>query len=115
MKQAIEPQWEAKPDYDIFSALADKLGIKQAYTEGRSQMDWIRKFYNDARQMGATLGQKMPDFDTFWKKGYLLFRCLKKTGIMFPLRTSVLIRKRTRSQLNPGRFSSSPRDCRLSL
>lgn len=73
MKQAIEPQWEAKPDYDIFSALADKLGIKQAYTEGRSQMDWIRKFYNDARQMGATLGQKMPDFDTFWKKGYLLF------------------------------------------
>ena len=36
-------------------------------------MDWIRKFYNDARQMGATLGQKMPDFDTFWKKGYLLF------------------------------------------
>lgn len=62
-----------KPDYDIFSALADKLGIKQAYTEGRSQMDWIRKFYNDARQMGATLGQKMPDFDTFWKKGYLLF------------------------------------------
>jgi len=73
MKQAIEPQWESKPDYEIFSALADKLGIKQAYTEGRSQMDWIRKFYNDARQMGANLGQKMPDFDTFWKKGYLLF------------------------------------------
>lgn len=74
MHQVIKPQYESKPDYEVWAEVAKKLGIEQAYTEGRSQMDWIRKFYDDARKMDKS----MPDFETFWKKGYLLFPVSKE-------------------------------------
>ncbi len=73
MQQAIEPQWESKSDYWIFSELAKRLGLEKEFTEGLDEMGWIRRLYNDAARMGARAGVKMPDFDAFWKKGYVLF------------------------------------------
>lgn len=45
----------------------------EQYTEGRDVMGWVKKIYEDTKNLGEKLGQKMPDFDTFWKKGYILF------------------------------------------
>ena len=36
MKKCIEPLWESKADYEIFTLLADKLGMKDIYTEGKT-------------------------------------------------------------------------------
>ncbi len=73
MHQIIEPQWESKSDYQIYAALAEKLGIGKEYTEGRDEMGWVKKIYEDTRKLGAAIGQPMPDFDAFWKKGYQFF------------------------------------------
>lgn len=73
MHQTIEPQWESKTDYEIFAELAKRLGVGEQYTEGRDVMGWVKKIYADTKKLGDSIGQKMPEFDEFWKKGYLLF------------------------------------------
>ena len=50
MQQAIEPVGEARNDFDIFSALAQRLGIADAYTQGRDEMAWLRHLYEQMRQ-----------------------------------------------------------------
>lgn len=78
MQQAIEPQWESRSDYWIFSELAARLGLKEAFTEGLDEAGWIRRLYEDARKMGEKIGTPLPDFETFWKQGYVLFDVREK-------------------------------------
>ena len=73
MKQLISPLGEARSDYQIFSALAEKLGCGQAFTEGQNEMDRIRSLYEEAREQGISNGYHLPDFEEFWDKGYVLY------------------------------------------
>lgn len=73
MKQIVEPMFEARSEYDIFVDLADRLGNKEAYTEGRSEVDWIKHYYEDARAQGAAKNVDMPEFDTFWEEGVVVY------------------------------------------
>lgn len=67
MPQAIEPFAAARNDYDVFTDLADRLGSKASYTEGRSEMDWVRFLYDKTRDAAGDAGVSLPDFDTFWR------------------------------------------------
>ena len=78
MQQAIEPQWESKSDYWIFSQLAERLGCQEAFTEDLDEMGWIRRLYGDAQKMGERIGVKLPNFEDFWKTGYVLFDVREK-------------------------------------
>ena len=78
MQQAIEPQWESKPDYWIFSELAKRMGLEAAYTEGLDEMGWIKRLYGESQKMGERIGVKLPAFEEFWKKGYFLFDVAEK-------------------------------------
>lgn len=69
MRQAIAPQGESRSDYWIFSALAKRLGVGDAFTQGRSDMDWIRLCYDEARKAGDGMSVKLPAFEAFWEKG----------------------------------------------
>ena len=73
MHQAIKPQYESRSDYWIYSQLAKKLGFEKEFTEGRTEMQWIEKIYNDARGMSDVYDITMPDFKTFWEKGFHLY------------------------------------------
>jgi len=66
MKKVIEPVFEARNDYDIFADISERIGKRDQFTEGKSEMDWIRSFYEAAR--GAARGKfiEMPVFDAFW-------------------------------------------------
>ena len=66
MKKVIEPMFEARNDYDIFAALAKRLGKEKEFTEGKSEMDWIKSFYDGALSQAKTKKVEMPDFDKFW-------------------------------------------------
>ncbi len=68
MPKLVESRFESRSDYEIFTGIADKLGLKDTYTEGKSEMDWVRSFYEEAVADGKTKGLDMPDFDTFWNK-----------------------------------------------
>lgn len=69
MNRVIEPMYESKSDYWIYSSLAEKLGVAEVFTEGRTESDWMRHFYEEARSNSNS----MPAFEEFKEKGYLLF------------------------------------------
>jgi biotin/methionine sulfoxide reductase len=69
MKQVIPPVGEARNDFDIFAELAERLGFRPAYTEGRNEMQWLRHMYEVARAETMQRGLAPPDFDTFWRQG----------------------------------------------
>ncbi len=69
-RRAAAPIGEARNDHDIFAALAGRLGFAEAFTEGRSEMDWLRHLYDISRQQAARAGVELPDFEAFWRQGY---------------------------------------------
>lgn len=52
---AIEPLHDSKPGYDIFAGIAEKLGKKEEYTEGRTLEDWARHLYDESRKAVPSL------------------------------------------------------------
>ena len=72
MHKLVDPLFQSKTDFEIFTLLAKKFGQGKAYTLGRSEMDWVRKIYEDCAE--ANKGKfDMPDFDIFWKEGWVDF------------------------------------------
>lgn len=65
-QKCIEPLYESKSDYQIFSELAERLGVKQRFTEGNSEEDWIEKMFY------ASDLPKYISFEDFKEKGYYM-------------------------------------------
>lgn len=70
MHQASAPVGQARSDHDIFTELADRMGFREAFTEGRTEMEWLEHLYNVSRQLASRRGVEMPGFPEFWEKGY---------------------------------------------
>ncbi|WGE57798.1 trimethylamine-N-oxide reductase TorA [Actinobacillus equuli] len=66
MKQVVPPQFEAKNDYDIFAELSKRAGKEQEFTEGKSEMDWLKGFYQTAFDAARKNRVLMPKFEQFW-------------------------------------------------
>ena len=64
LKKAIEPLWESKSDYQIFAELAGKMGFREDYTEGNTDLDWARKFFEISDL------PKYISWEEFDRKGY---------------------------------------------
>ncbi|MCX8033428.1 MAG: molybdopterin-dependent oxidoreductase [Thermoleophilia bacterium] len=64
--KCIEPLGESKSDYDIFALVAHRLGIGDIYTEGKTDLDWVKQYYY------ATDMPKYMTFEEFMKKGYFV-------------------------------------------
>jgi len=98
MHQAIAPMHMARSDLDIFTELAQRLGYGDAYTEGRSESEWISAIYERFRQAQGDEAAKLPDFDTFWQAGhvelsppgrhFILFEDYRRDPGAHPLRTA---------------------------
>jgi biotin/methionine sulfoxide reductase len=67
MKQVIEPVGGARNDFDIFAELAQRLGFGEVFSEGRSEMEWLRHMYQQAKT------PDMPAFNEFWERGRFKF------------------------------------------
>lgn len=63
--QAIKPQFEARSIYDICAGLAKKMGVEKAFTENRTQQDWLQHLYQLTRDQDPTL----PTFDEMRELG----------------------------------------------
>ncbi|HWW48531.1 MAG TPA: molybdopterin guanine dinucleotide-containing S/N-oxide reductase [Xanthobacteraceae bacterium] len=72
MHKMAEPYGEARDDYAIFSALAEKMGCADAFTEGRTPDEWLRHLYATTQKALEARGLEAPDFDTFWQRGELM-------------------------------------------
>jgi biotin/methionine sulfoxide reductase len=71
MHQAVAPIGEARNDFDIFRALADRLGYEAAFTEGRDEMGWCQFMYDRFRAGAARKGVSLPGFQQFWAEGFV--------------------------------------------
>ena len=69
MKQVVPPIAEARSDFEIFSALADRLGFGEDYHEGKDEMTWLRDFWDRGRERAARYDVALPEFDAFWEEG----------------------------------------------
>jgi hypothetical protein len=67
MKKLVEPVFEARSDFDIFAAIAKRLGKGEEFTAGLTEMEWIRNLYEAAKIESRAKGMEMPVFDVFWK------------------------------------------------
>ena len=71
MQKAIEPLGEARSDFDIFNSISEKLGVGDAFNEGRDEMEWLRHLYEISREDAKKkFDFSMPDFDEFWAAGF---------------------------------------------
>lgn len=78
MEKVVEPMWSSKSDYEIFSLLADRLGIAEEFTLGRSEEEWIEHLYETCRSNSPRHGFEMPSFAEFKQTGVFLYP--KKKG-----------------------------------
>jgi molybdopterin guanine dinucleotide-containing S/N-oxide reductase-like protein len=75
-KKCIEPLYESKSDYEIFTLLADRMGFREDFTEGKSEEDWVRGMFEISDL------PKYVSWEEFEKKGYFVIPFPKdyKTG-----------------------------------
>jgi len=83
MGQAVPPVGQARNDFDIFSALAKRLGVAETYTQGRDENAWLRHLYENCRHSAGANAAALPDFDTFWKTGYLEIPAASEEYVIF--------------------------------
>lgn len=65
MHKSVEPEWEQRPSWEICRGIAKFLGKEEAFTEGRTQLEWVEWCYEETRKKAPEL----PPFSEFWKTG----------------------------------------------
>lgn len=83
MHRIVSPVGQAKDDYEIFRLLSARLGLEEAFTEGRSTRDWLRWMHEGAREPARRLGAEWPDFEEFWEMGRIPFPAEPDVGNIF--------------------------------
>lgn len=69
MRKVVPPAGEPRDDYAIFTGLAERMGVKDAFTEGRDEMQWVQSLYDVLRRRAEGMGIALPSFETFWEEG----------------------------------------------
>ncbi|MCO4838933.1 MAG: molybdopterin-dependent oxidoreductase [Rhodobacteraceae bacterium] len=81
MQKVVEPLGDARSDYDIFSGLAERLGVGDSFTEGRDELSWIKHLYEKCRtQVPMAQGAVLPTFEEFWAKGAVQIASVEDTA-----------------------------------
>ncbi len=62
---ATSPKFERKTAYEMASMMADKFGVKDKFTEGKTEEEWIRELYEKSREKD----DKLPPYDEMQKMG----------------------------------------------
>jgi biotin/methionine sulfoxide reductase len=71
MPRMIEPVGEARDDYEIFAALARRMGLEQAFTLGRSTEDWLRHLYEEFAESTRADGIDLPGFEELRRRNWI--------------------------------------------
>ncbi|MUL43901.1 molybdopterin-dependent oxidoreductase [Streptomonospora sp. PA3] len=66
MPRAVPAHGSARDEYDVYADLAERLGVRGEFTEGRTSAQWLRHMYRQWRNRYRT---PLPDFDAFWAAG----------------------------------------------
>jgi anaerobic dimethyl sulfoxide reductase subunit A len=64
--KAIDPPGECRHEYRWISQVAERLGVGAAFTEGKTERDWLRQLIADARARDP----EFPTYDALRRTGY---------------------------------------------
>ncbi|MEM7438958.1 MAG: molybdopterin-dependent oxidoreductase [Pseudomonadota bacterium] len=65
MQKTTDPVGQARVEYDIYADLADRMGVWQAFTQGRDADAWLRHMWDKTRAQAKSHGHVLPDWDSF--------------------------------------------------
>jgi molybdopterin guanine dinucleotide-containing S/N-oxide reductase-like protein len=65
-KKCIDPLWESRSDYSILAGIAERLGLGEEYTEGKTELDWARSYFELSDL------PKHISWEEFERKGYYI-------------------------------------------
>lgn len=74
---AQEAPGECRSSYDVMADIADKFGVKDKFTEGRTHDEWVQYLY----EAGAAKDSKMPSWDTIKQQGVYKRACDPAIGL----------------------------------
>ncbi len=63
--KAVEPPFECKHDYWWLSRVAERLGIGEAFTEGKTERQWLEEIIGEARRSDP----EFPSYDELRERG----------------------------------------------
>ncbi len=72
MKKLVDPLFQSKTDFQIFTELTNRWGKSGEYTRGKDEMQWLEELYNGCKEANKAKWN-MPEFSEFWKEGYFHF------------------------------------------
>ena len=81
--RALAPRGESRPDFEIFSGLAGRLGFAEQFTEGRDEAAWLRHLYDVFRQSVSEQRIELPEFDDFWADGHIELPTAEPNRVIF--------------------------------
>ncbi|HHQ6616857.1 TPA: DMSO/selenate family reductase complex A subunit [Serratia fonticola] len=71
-EKLIEPEFERRSDYDWIREVAQKLGVEQEFSLGRSEKEWIMQIWENSRK--AMPDEHLPTFDELLVQRRHLFK-----------------------------------------
>lgn len=87
------PKFERRTLYSVLTDIADKLGQKDEFTEGRDEAQWVQYMYEEARKEDPEL----PEYETMLEQGvykredpeghYVAFKDFREDPVANPLKT----------------------------
>ncbi|MEO0485810.1 MAG: molybdopterin-dependent oxidoreductase [Pseudomonadota bacterium] len=66
MHPVADPPGQARSEYAMYTALAERLGVAEAFTEGRDEEAWLRHLWAQTQDSATSAGHTLPDWDRFW-------------------------------------------------
>lgn len=69
MHQVLDPYADSRDDYGVFSDLAERLGIRDTFTENLTPRQWVEKMWADTAARAQVHGLTLPEFESFWQSG----------------------------------------------
>ncbi|WP_235846476.1 DMSO/selenate family reductase complex A subunit [Neobacillus drentensis] len=69
--KTIDPLFECRDEYDVFAEVADKLGLKEKFTEGKTTLDLVKESVERTRK---ELTPDFPSFEEFRRNGVHHFK-----------------------------------------
>ncbi len=70
MDQILAPYAESKTDFDIFTALAERLGVHDRFTENHYSDQWLRFLYEKTKANPRSGISQMLEYDNFVESGW---------------------------------------------
>jgi anaerobic dimethyl sulfoxide reductase subunit A len=79
LQPAIKPLFDSKPVYEICAELANRFGLKEKFTLGKTIDDWSKWIYDEIKKKYITL----PAYREFNRKGIIRIESHNKESVAF--------------------------------